>query len=66
MLFCGAQALGYADIGAPDWVEKGFDYDNQQAIATGKIVGFKKPVFKSQKTNTQEDFGVICVDMAHK
>jgi N4-gp56 family major capsid protein len=66
MLFCGAQALGYADLGAPDWVEKGFDYENQQAIATGKIMGFKKPVFKSQKTGTQEDFGVICVDMAHK
>lgn len=64
MLFCGAQALGFADIGMPDWVEKGHDYDNQQAIATGKIFGFKKPVFHSNYTSSNEDFGVIAVDTA--
>jgi hypothetical protein len=64
VLFCGAQALGYADIGEPEWVEKGFDYDNQQAISTGKIAGFKKPKFKSVATGTVEDFGVFCVDVA--
>ena len=40
VLFCGAQALAMADIGNPEWHEKGFDYENQQGIAVGKIVGF--------------------------
>jgi hypothetical protein len=64
MLFCGAQALAYADIGEPEWIEKGFDYDNQQSIATGKIAGFRKPKFKSVGTGTVEDFGVFAVDVA--
>ena len=60
VLFCGAQALGMADIGAPTWHEKGFDYDNQQGIKVGKIAGFKKPVFNSiYASNTSQDFGVI-------
>ena len=60
ILFLGAQALGMADIGNPEWVEKGFDYENQQGISTGKIVGFKKPQFYSQYSGgTTEDFGVI-------
>lgn len=60
ILFCGAQALGMADIGAPEWVEKGFDYDNQQGISMGKILGFKKPQFYTQYSGgTTEDFGVI-------
>ena len=62
ILFCGAQALGMADLGAPEWDEKGFDYENQQAISTGKILGFKKPKFYSQYSGgTVEDFGVISV-----
>ena len=62
ILFCGAQALGMADLGAPEWNEKGFDYENQQAISTGKILGFKKPKFYSQYSGgTVEDFGVISV-----
>jgi N4-gp56 family major capsid protein len=64
VLFCGAQALGMADIGMPRWVEKEFDYDNQPGIATGKICGFKKPVFRSAVTGTDEDFGVIVCDTA--
>lgn len=59
-LFCGAQALGMADIGAPEWNEKGFDYDNRQGIEVGKIAGFKKPVFNSiYAGDTAQDFGVI-------
>jgi len=62
ILFCGAQALGMADIGNPEWVEKGFDYENQQGISTGKILGFKKPQFYSQYSGgTTEDFGVISI-----
>lgn len=60
ILFCGAQALGMADIGIPEWVEKGFDYENQQGISIGKILGFLKPQFYSQYSGgTTEDFGVL-------
>jgi N4-gp56 family major capsid protein len=64
VLLCGAQAMGYADIGDPEWVEKGFDYDNQQGISVGKICGLLKPQFTSQVTGTTEDFGVIACDTA--
>jgi hypothetical protein len=59
VLFCGAQALGIADIGNPYWVEEGFDYQNQQGISIGKIFGFLKPKFHSIYTGTTEDFGVL-------
>jgi N4-gp56 family major capsid protein len=58
-LFCGAQALGFADIGDSTWVEKDFDYDNQHGISVSKIMGFKKPVFNSIYSGTAEDFGVL-------
>jgi len=64
VLLCGAQAMGYADIGMPEWVEKGFDYDNQQGISVGKIMGMLKPKFQSQYNGTEEDFGVLCIDTA--
>lgn len=60
ILFCGAQALGMADLGPPEWNEKGFDYDNSQGISIGKILGFLKPQFASIYENgTTEDFGVL-------
>ena len=60
VLFCGAQALGMADIGNPEWVEKEFDYDNQPGISVGKILGFLKPQFTTQYSGgTKEDHGVI-------
>lgn len=61
ILFCGAQALGMADIGAPEWNEKGFDYENSQGISVSKILGFKKPSFTSiyENTTAPEDFGVV-------
>jgi hypothetical protein len=59
ILFCGAQALGIADIGNPYWVEEGFDYQNQQGISVGKIFGFLKPKFHSIYTGATEDFGVL-------
>ena len=65
ILFCGAQALAMADIGNPEWVEKGFDYENQQGVSTGKILGFLKPKFNSiYAGNTVQDFGVISVYVA--
>ncbi|MCG3177615.1 MAG: hypothetical protein MOGMAGMI_02589 [Candidatus Omnitrophica bacterium] len=60
VLFCGAQALGFADLGEPEWNEKEFDYGNQQGIETGKILGFRKPQFYTQYSGgTTEDFGVL-------
>ena len=62
ILFCGAQSLAMADIGNPEWVEKGFDYENQQGISVSKILGFLKPKFNSiYSGNTVQDFGVISV-----
>jgi len=64
-LMLGAQALGMVDIGAPDWVEKGFDYDSKQGISTDKFIGFRKPRFDNHWTgNANEDFGVIACDLA--
>lgn len=65
ILFCGAQALGMADIGSPEWVEKGFDYENQQGISCGKIMGFLKPKFGNiYESGSVEDFGVISAYVA--
>lgn len=63
-LLCGAQAMGFADIGDPTWVEKGFDYENQQGISLGKMCGMLKPVFRSHVSGTDEDFAVLRVDHA--
>jgi N4-gp56 family major capsid protein len=63
--FCGAQALGFADIDVPEWNEKEFDYGNQLGIATGKIVGFLKPKFASiYEADTVEDFGALNIYVA--
>jgi N4-gp56 family major capsid protein len=69
VLFCGAQALGFADIGMPTWVEEDRDFENVNAISTGKIAGFLKPQFEGKLTGGMssgvvEDFGVICLDVA--
>lgn len=63
-LLCGSQALGFADIGDPYWVEEGFDYENQQGISLGKMCGMKKPVFRSHASGTDEDFAVVRVNHA--
>lgn len=65
-LFCGAQALGMADIGTPYWDEDYFDYNNQPGISIGKMVGFLKPQFKGNplRPGSLEDFGIITVDTA--
>lgn len=67
VLFCGAQAMGMADIGMPEWVEEGDDYGNQRAVATGKIFGFLKPKFFTlygAAAATEQDFGVMSVYVA--
>lgn len=64
MLLVGAQALAIADIGVPRWVEKDFDYDNSPGVSIAKLIGFKKPVWRSAQTGTNEDFSIIAVDTA--
>lgn len=64
LLLCGAQALGFADLGMPTWDEEGFDYKNSIGISVARTVGFKKPVFRSLESGTDEDFGVIAMDVA--
>jgi N4-gp56 family major capsid protein len=61
VLFCGAQAMGMADLGNPEWVEEDFDYGNQSGVSVSKILGFKKPVFYSQYEKSAEDFGVLSI-----
>lgn len=64
LLICGSQALGFADLGAPEWSEKWFNYDSSPGINVDKMFGFLKPVFYSIYSKTTEDFGVIAVDHA--
>jgi hypothetical protein len=64
-LFVGAQGLAMADIGLPQIVEDTFDYGNQNGISIGKIFGFKKPVYYSDVSSQNEDFGVVRLDVAY-
>lgn len=59
VLFCGAQAMGFADIGDPYWDEEGYDYGNSQGIAVGKISGFLNPKFMSPVTGSVEQHGML-------
>lgn len=61
-LLCGAQAMAMCDLGAPDWVEKLFQYDSQQGINVDKMIGFLKPQFHSIYDDSVEDFGIVAVD----
>lgn len=68
-LFCGAQALAFADLGVGEWDERDhFDYGNSKGIAYGKIFGMKKPQFKGAKVsankNVKQDYGLFAVDFA--
>lgn len=64
ILCCGAQALAMADIGDAYWDEDADDYNNNYGISVGKMLGIKKPVWRSAVDGTDEDFGLICVDVA--
>lgn len=64
MLVCGSQALGFADLGAPEWSEKWFNYDSSPGINVDKMFGFLKPKFYSIYDRSVEDFGVLAVDHA--
>jgi len=64
VLMCGAQALGFCDLGTPDWNEEWFDYKNKGGISVGKIFGFLKPQWYSPVTGDDQDFGVLSIDKA--
>lgn len=64
MLVCGAQAMGFADLGAPEWAEKFFNYDSSPGINVDKMFGMLKPKYHTIHSNTVEDFGVMAIDHA--
>ncbi|MFT3815258.1 MAG: N4-gp56 family major capsid protein [Acidovorax sp.] len=61
-LLCGAQALGMADLGPGDWVEKLFQYDSQVGLNIDKMLGLLKPQFYSIYDQSVEDFGLLTID----
>lgn len=61
-LLCGAQALGMADLGNPDWDEEWFDYRTKQGISIDKMFGLLRPKFYSIYDKSVEDFGCVGVD----
>ena len=61
-LITGAQALGMADLGTPEWVEKKFDYDSKVGISIDKMFGLLKPKFYSIYDESVQDFGVLAID----
>ena len=61
-LLCGAQSLGMADLGTPEWDEKTFQYGSQTGINIDKMVGFLKPQFYSIYDGSVQDFGIIACD----
>ncbi len=63
-LICGAQALGMADLGSPEWDEEYFDYKSKQGISIDKMFGLLKPKFYSIYDDSVEDFGVLALDHA--
>lgn len=62
-LLIGAQAIGYAEIGDPEWGESdNRDYGNKQGVAYGMMIGIIKAKFKSVfDSNASEDFSVIAI-----
>ena len=61
-LLCGAQALGMADIGTPEWCEKEFQYESQQGINIDKMFGLLKPKFYNIYNGSVQDFSVLAID----
>lgn len=62
-LLVGAQAIGYAEIGDPEWGESdNKDYGNKQGVAYGLMLGIIKAKFKSVYDSlASEDFSVLSI-----
>ncbi len=64
MLVCGSQAMGFSDLGSPEWAEKWFNYNSSPGINVDKMFGLLKPKFHSTYNGSEEDFGVVAVNHA--
>ncbi len=65
ILFCGAQAMGMADIGNSEWNEELDDYANSYGIGIAKMLGFLKPQFYTQYSGgTVQDHGLLSLYVA--
>jgi len=64
MLVCGSQALGMADLGAPEWAEKWFNYESSPGVNVDKMFGLLKPKYHTIYSDTVEDFGIMAIDHA--
>jgi N4-gp56 family major capsid protein len=62
----GAQALGFATIGAAKWAESDkTDYGNRPGVAYGQTFGILKPKFKPTASSTaREDYGTVAIKTA--
>ena len=62
----GAQALGMATIGDPEWEESdNTDYKNRPGVAYGRMFGLLKPQYKSiYDAMSREDFGILSIKTA--
>lgn len=67
-LLLGAQAIGYAELGDPEWAESdNTDYKNKQGIAYSQIIGVVKSKFKSiYDSLASEDFSILSIYTAAK
>lgn len=61
-LLCGAQAIGMADLGTPEWNEKTFQYGSQNGVNIDKMFGLVKTKFYSIYDKSVEDFGIVTLD----
>lgn len=61
-LLCGAQAVGFADLGQPEWNEKEFQYGSSAGINVDKMFGLVKPRFYSIYNKSVEDFGILAIN----
>jgi N4-gp56 family major capsid protein len=64
-LLMGAQALAFADIDMPEWVEEYKDYKNRLGISIAKKIGLLKPVLYSTTAQSEQDFSILCCDTAY-
>lgn len=62
-ILAGAQALAMIDLGDPEWAEEKFQYKSQTGINVDKMFGLLKPVFYSQVDESEQDFGLLTIDL---
>jgi N4-gp56 family major capsid protein len=58
---CGAQALGFADLGQ-SWEKKKFNFNKRTGFSIDKMLGMLVPQFFSIHDNSNETFGTVGID----